>query len=435
MNTYCTEKSENIFLKICNNVPNGVNYNFFNQGNGKIIYYSYGKKSRLWDVDGNEYLDLYCKSGSMILGHSNDEYNSKLIEQMNSVVSVNDHENMIGASRLIKKCFPSCEMMRFGLSGTETVQNALRLARAYTGKEKIVRFVGHFHGNADNMLGDEFDKFSFQHIDTYKSNLSTYGRTKDSMSQSYILPWNDINAFELFIRSHHQTIAAVIMEPIMINNVGVIANREYLLKVKKICSYYNILLIFDEIISGGRVALGGAEELYNIHPDITIIGKAISNGVMPISVMGGKKEIFNLFSSNKVTHLGTYNGYPMGITAIKTTLDILSQKNEPYKIMEEYAFKIKEIFFNAAKNQNIDIGFFGHPLSMSIGFEKISNGKYIISRRDNMKKTLLRNILLDLGIVLAPPTRIYLNTSFNDDDMYFIKERLPFVMKKFKNVF
>ena len=433
MDNYNLLESSKLLEKTKKYLPGGVTYNFYKQEHNKIIYYKKGKNSRLWDIDGNEYLDLYGKSGTMFLGHNNENFQKDITKQLKTLLSVNDSNLLFKACEKINSIFPSCEMFRFGLSGTEVIQNAFRLCRAYTGKEKILRFYGHFHGNADNVLGDEYDFNTYKHIDTYTTHLSTKGRNLSSLNDSYILPWNNINIFKEFVEKNHKELCAVIMEPIMINNGGFCPDKQFLLTVRQVCSEYNIVLIFDEIISGCRVALGGAQSLYEIYPDLTILGKAISNGI-PISVLGGKKEIMSFYNTKEVVHIGTYNGYPLGLAAIISTITILQKDITAYDRMIKYSNRIKEILEYNAKKNNIDFIVRGHPLCMCFS-SSLNQKEYKPSRRDSINKAVIRNSLLSVGIIITPPSRIYLNTSINDEDIDFFEKRSKIAFENVNKIY
>ena len=185
-------------LRVKKYLPGGVHYNFRLPWEETPIHFVKADGSRAWDMDGNEYLDLYARFGAMIVGHGNKEYNECLKETIDRVLSVSHCDMDAEALELIAKFIPSAEMIRFGLSGTEIVQNALRLARAWTGKNRFVRFIGHYHGNADNIMGGRAPKTGDPIPSVYVGDLKgTDGREKDSIeSQSYLIPWNNADIIE-----------------------------------------------------------------------------------------------------------------------------------------------------------------------------------------------------------------------------------------------
>ncbi|HFC12466.1 MAG TPA: aminotransferase class III-fold pyridoxal phosphate-dependent enzyme, partial [Anaerolineae bacterium] len=310
-------------------LPGGVHYNFHLPWEETPIHFVKADQSRVWDMNGKEYLDLYARFGALIVGHNNAEYNAILKDTVDRVLSVSHCDMDAEALELIARFVPSAEMVRFGLSGTEIVQNALRLARAFTGKNRFVRFVGHYHGNADNIMGGKAPRQGDPIPSDYIGDLKgTAGRAKGSLeSQSYLLPWNDADALEQLLIKKGDQIAAVITEPVCVNGGSIFPAPGYLKRMRELCDQYGVLLIFDEIITGFRMGLGGAQTEYAVTPDLTTLGKAIAGGGVPVSALVGKQEIMQLLVDKKVIHAGTFNGYPLGTAAVKATLELLSRDN------------------------------------------------------------------------------------------------------------
>ena len=351
-------------LRVKKYLPGGVHYNFRLPWEETPIHFVKADGSRAWDMDGNEYLDLYARFGAMIVGHGNKEYNECLKETIDRVLSVSHCDMDAEALELIAKFIPSAEMIRFGLSGTEIVQNALRLARAWTGKNRFVRFIGHYHGNADNIMGGRAPKTGDPIPSDYVGDLKgTDGRAKDSMeSQSYLIPWNNADILENLLKSKGHEIAAVITEPVCVNGGSVLPAPGYLKRVRELCDEYNVVLIFDEIITGFRMGLGGAQQEYGVTPDLTTLGKAIAGGGVPVSALVGKKEIMQLLVDKKVIHAGTFNGYPLGTAAVKATLEILSRNNgQAISQMNEKMVMIHEILKSEADNAGLPLVIQGPP--------------------------------------------------------------------------
>ncbi|UOK62276.1 aminotransferase class III-fold pyridoxal phosphate-dependent enzyme [Paenibacillus sp. OVF10] len=282
-------------------LPGGVHYNFHLPWEETPLHFKHASRSRVTDMNGNEYLDLYARFGALIVGHGNEEYNECLKDTIDRVLSVSHCDLDAEALELIHQYVPSAEMIRFGLSGTEIVQNALRLARAWTGKNRFVRFEGHYHGNADNIMGGKTARTGMPVPSDYPGDMKgTKGRARDAMeSQSYLLPWNDAARLEELFRQHGDDIAAVIMEPVCVNGGGVMPAPGYLQKVRQLCDQYQVVLIFDEIITGFRMGLGGAQQLFGVTPDLTTLGKAIAGGGVPVSALVGRADIMKLLVDKK----------------------------------------------------------------------------------------------------------------------------------------
>lgn len=431
MKKYKTEQSRLIWEKEKRILPGGCHFNFHGTKMVPNIIFKEGNGSRLWDVDGNEYLDLYAKSGTMILGHSNQKFIETMKQAMYRIVSVNDTQDTIKAIERIQYCFPDMEMLRFGLSGSEVIQNALRVARGYTNRQKIVRFKGHFHGSADNILGNQADENGKPYDDLTEVN-STEGRYLGALQETYILPWNDINVLQNLFEQKGNEIAAVIMEPIMVNNGSIMPKRGYLEEVRRLCDKFEILLIFDEIITGFRVGMGGAQKLLQVTPDLSVIGKAISNGFVPVSVLGGKKEIMQMYADEKVAYLGTYNGYPLAIASINATLDQLDER--AYKYMMNIAQQIANILKKSARKFYVPFSIQGPDLCMSYHFKDNIISQYSVDKRETARKAVFYSVCASYGILFAAPSRIYLNTAICDEDLAFFEERIYEAFKDLQDI-
>ena len=426
-------------LRVKKYLPGGVHYNFRLPWEETPIHFVKADGSRAWDMDGNEYLDLYARFGAMIVGHGNKEYNECLKETIDRVLSVSHCDMDAEALELIAKFIPSAEMIRFGLSGTEIVQNALRLARAWTGKNRFVRFIGHYHGNADNIMGGRAPKTGDPIPSDYVGDLKgTDGRAKDSMeSQSYLIPWNNADILENLLKSKGHEIAAVITEPVCVNGGSVLPAPGYLKRVRELCDEYNVVLIFDEIITGFRMGLGGAQQEYGVTPDLTTLGKAIAGGGVPVSALVGKKEIMQLLVDKKVIHAGTFNGYPLGTAAVKATLEILSRNNgQAISQLNEKMVMIHEILKSEADNAGLPLVIQGPPgcASYHVCKDVLKNPEeydFEIMSLD----IILNNSLLKNGILVSSISRMYPNISLNEDDVEWFRERVRNAVIETKEIY
>ena len=313
-----TKSSKELFKKACELIPGGVNspVRSFSAVGSEPLFISRGKGSHIWDADNNEYIDYVNSWGALIHGHAN----PRVIEQVQKVLENGTsfgapHENEIVLAELIKKSFPNIEKVRLVNSGTEAVMTAIRLARAFTRRNKIIKFSGCYHGHSDTVL-----TMSGSGVATF-GIPSTLGVTKNTASETITLPYNDSQLIETTLAKYSKEIAAVIIEP-AIGNCGVILPREgYLRQIREATKRYKCLLIFDEVITGFRLAQGGAQELYKIIPDLTTLGKIIGGG-MPIGAVGGKNEILDLLSpKGSVYQAGTLSGNPVAVTAALWMLD------------------------------------------------------------------------------------------------------------------
>lgn len=337
-------KSEDLFIESKKYLPGGVDspiraykpYPFFaERAHGSHIH----------DVDGKDYLDYCLAYGPLVLGHAHPQVVEAVKEQLDlgSAYGVPTEKETKLAKLIIKKV-PCAEMVRFVNSGTEATMSAIRLARAYTGKKKIVKFEGSYHGAHDCVL--------------VKSGSGAVGLPdspgvpEETTQNTILIPFNDIEALNEVINKQKEDIAAVIVEPVM-GNIGCITPRDgYLQFLRQITSENNIILIFDEVITGFRLAEGGAQEYYGVTPDMVTLGKIIGGG-FPMGALSGKKEYMEIIApSGNVYQAGTFNGNPISVTAGLTTLKQL--KHSFYGKMKNKGDYLRQGIQNILDEQNLD---------------------------------------------------------------------------------
>jgi len=346
--------SEELFKKAINIIPGGVNspVRAFRAVGGVPLFISKAKGAKIYDVDGNEYIDFVCSWGPLLLGHAH----NKVIEEIKlkleegTTFGAPTRQEIDLAEKIIE-IFPSIGMIRLVSSGTEATMSAIRLARGYTGKDKIVKFEGCYHGHVDSLLVKAGSGSMTFGVPT------SQGIQEGTAHDTIVLPFNDIGIFEKVIKEQSQDIAAVIIEPVP-GNMGVIIPREgYLKAIRDITEKYSILLIFDEVISGFRVAPGGAQEKFNIKPDLTCLGKIIGGG-LPVGAYGGKKEIMECVSPvGGVYQAGTLSGNPLAVAAGLATINMLIEleKDGLYREIEEKTAKFSLELKKIAEAEGVDI--------------------------------------------------------------------------------
>jgi glutamate-1-semialdehyde 2,1-aminomutase len=423
------DKSKALNGKLKQFVPGGVHYSFRMPWESKQIHFTRGDGSRAWDVDGNEYLDLFGKFGANILGHNHPRYNAELMAGLGRISSANLSLDEGEAAELICEHIQSAEMLRFSLSGTEAVQNALRLARAATGKQRFIRFQTHYHGNADNLIGGLPGALSFPvPVEANNDFYDTEGKANGiCQEQSFLLPWNDLTALESTLSAFGGEVAALLMEPICINGGGILPQRGYLEGVRGLCDRHGVVLIFDEVITGFRVGLGGAQALLGVVPDLTILGKALSGGALPVSAVAGKREIMKLYADRRVAHGGTFNGYPLGMTAVRATLSILGENSG--RALEEMATRmrrLKAVFLVAAERHSLqldmaetDAAAIFHPRDDAVTSHSPKARKVL-----QYLPKLVSEAMAEHGILLSNMNRFYGSIALNDDDIALFEERI-----------
>jgi len=279
------------------------------------VYWTHGQGSRLWDVDGKEYIDFFTGSGATFLGHNHPAIKEAIEQALEMGMIANtetEHHSLL--AKMISEAVPCAEKTRFQNSGTEATMGAIRIARAYTGKPKILKFEGHFHGmhdylqyNCSTALGDLRDDGTITPLP------NSDGMPEALSDLVVVVPFNDAESFDNAVKSHKDALAAVIMEPISYNMGSVPSDPEFLRQVRQICNETGIILIFDEVLSGYRMCRGGAQEYYGVTPDMCTLAKALGGGVA-ISAICGKTEIMNVLGPIGHTVIsGTYTGHMFAI--------------------------------------------------------------------------------------------------------------------------
>ena len=291
------------------------------------FYTARAKGSKIYDVEGKEYIDYCLAYGPLVLGHGNEEVKRAVVDQLEKGwLYGTPHEKEIALAKKIISHYPSVKMVRFVNTGSEATMAAIRLARGFTGRDKIVKIEGGFHGAHDGVLvkaGSGAITFGIP---------DSKGIPKDSVKNTLQIPFNDAEALTTVLENN--SVAAIILEPVM-GNVGPIAPAaNYLSEVRRITKENDVLLILDEVITGFRLALGGAQEYYGVDADLTVLGKIVGGG-FPIGMFGGKREIMALVApSGAVYQAGTFSGNPVSVTAGLKTIEILERDSVPERINE-----------------------------------------------------------------------------------------------------
>lgn len=289
------------------------------------LFIESGKGSRIVDVDGNEYIDYLLGLGPMLLGHRPERVTRAVVDfiQQRGTVFALPVADEIELARKIIDAVPSVEQMHLANSGTEAVLYSLRIARAYTRRKKIIRFEGMYHGFSDSVYWSKHPPIEQAGPASQPVPVPQGPGIPDGLENSLIiLPWNDGDLLERTIRQRGEEIAAVLTEPIMCNTGCILPEPGYLELMRSLTRELGIVLIFDEVITGFRVALGGAQQYYGITPDLTVMAKGFGGG-FPVAAVGGKKEIMQLVADGTVSMAGTYSGNGIAVSAANATLDVL----------------------------------------------------------------------------------------------------------------
>lgn len=293
------------------------------------LFIEKGTGSHVIDVDGNEFIDYLLGLGPMLLGHRPKvitEAVTKQIQEIGTVFALGN-ELEIEAAKKVCDCIPSIEQVRFLNSGTEAITYAIRLSRAYTGRKKIIRFEGMYHGFSDCIYWNKHP--SSNSIDQFGNCIPEPqgpGLPEGIKDTLLICQWNNIDSLTKIVEENYADIAAIITEPIMCNTGCILPKPGYLESMRKISQKYDILLIFDEVITGFRIGLTGAQGFYGIIPDLSVFAKGLGGGY-PVAALGGKKEIMSLVDTGTVSVAGTYSGNGIALAAVSSTVDYLHTDN------------------------------------------------------------------------------------------------------------
>ena len=403
------------------------------------IFLESGSGQRYRDVDGNEYLDFAISMGPGIWGHGPSPYLEavkKQLDRMYYIQSGNAQSALeVELAERISEHVPSAEWVRFMLSGSEVVQMAIRVARAYTGRPRFVRFAGHYHGWMDNVLGGVLNPNSSappHALDKAGDPMRTLGRSPYAFQESYMLQWNDADALEQLLKSRGHEIALVMMEVVNSNGGSCRPRPGYLERVRALCDQFGVVLHFDEIITGFRVGLSGAQGLFGVTPDLTTFGKAIGGG-MPMAVIAGKKKVLELMRRNEVIAAGTFNGFPPALAGAIATIDILREQGaELYSRVDRLQARLEGGMLELARR-------YGHA-AITQGCRSVFNMLFTelpvvwcaadFAHVDNQKFLRFRALAREEGVLQGQGGRHLISFALSDADVDDALAKYETVFKK-----
>lgn len=343
------KKSITVYQRALEMIPGGVDspVRAFKAVGISPTFVDRAKGSKIWDIDGNEYIDYVGSWGPMILGHAHPGVVAALKKAIPRGTSYGAPTLLeVELAAKVKKAFPSMELVRMVSSGTEAVMSTIRLARGYTGRDKILKFEGCYHGHGDSLLVKAGSGATTLGIP------DSLGIPEDLAKHTLTASYNDLEGVKSLVRQYSGQIACIIVEPIAGNMGVVLPEKEFLEGLRKICNGEGIILVFDEVISGFRVAYGGAQELYSIKADLTCLGKIIGGG-LPVGAYGGKREIMEKIAPlGGVYQAGTLSGNPLAMTAGMVTLELLKSK-KIYRDLEKKTSYLTEAISEKAEERGI----------------------------------------------------------------------------------
>ena len=404
------------------------------------LYITHGKNSHIWDVDGNQFIDYLLSFGSSIMGHSNSEINKAVTESL-------EKGSMFGLCNVLEvelaeqicKMVPCAQLVRFSNSGSEAVKGALRVARGFTGKELILKFEGHYHGWTDELsISSKPSVETIGIVESPNSVPNSLGVSESSLKDVVVAPWNDFDILTNILDSYeingNSQFAAIICEPVVANNSCIMPKPNYLEFIREECNKRNIILIFDEVVTGFRLAAGGAQQCFNVIPDLTIFSKALGGG-FPISAFCGKHEIMTLVGNNTVKQGGTYNSNPLCTAAALATLRSI-EKPETLKHIHESGNMLSEAAKKAAIDFSVPIIVHNAGGIFQIIFTDreapIYNYRDVLHSADKNKYEIFVQSLLDQGIYANPNGNAcwFTSSAHNQDDIHRTCEAIRTSIKK-----
>lgn len=406
-----TQKSDNIYNEAVTVMPGGVNspVRAYRNVGRNPLFIEKGKGSKIYDIDGNEYIDYICSWGPNILGHCY----PKVIEEVkkacdNGLTFGAPTEKEVVLAEFIREIMPSMEVLRMVNSGTEAVMSAIRVARGFTKRDMILKFKGCYHGHSDGLL-----------VKAGSAALTaavpdSLGVPKSYTENTLVALYNDEKSVEELFEKYGDKIACVVVEPVAANMGVVLPKKGFLQFLRDITEKYGSLLIFDEVITGFRLSLGGAQEYFGIKPDMTTLGKIVGGG-MPMAVYGGRKEIMDCVAPlGGVYQAGTLSGNPIATTAGIATLTALKENKHLYADLEKKAEKIANSYRKIGASVN-QIG------SLLSGFftDREVNDYDSATSSDTARYAKFFNYLLENGIYIAPSQyeAMFVSMAHSDEDI------------------
>jgi glutamate-1-semialdehyde 2,1-aminomutase len=393
------DKSAALFEEAQRRIPGGVNspVRAFKAVGGAPLFIKRAKGSKIVDVDGNRFIDYVLSWGPMIVGHAHPNVVEAIQKAAAAGTSFGAPTPLeVQLAKMVQTNLPLMERIRFVNSGTEATMSAIRLARAYTRRNKIIKFEGCYHGHADSLLVKAGSGATTLGVP------DSPGVPPDLARDTLTLPFNNLKAVQKLLEAEGNQIACLIVEPVPGNMGTILPENGYLPGLRELTRPFGIVLIFDEVMSGFRAAPGGAQERYGIRPDLTCLGKIIGGG-LPVGAYGGKKEIMDLIAPvGPVYQAGTLSGNPLAMAAGIATLSLL-QKPDVYEKLEARSAELEEGLADAARKANISaqINRVGSQMTLFFSKEKVTDYQTALqSDRDRFGKFFLA--LLEKGVYLPP---------------------------------
>lgn len=387
------------------------------------LFMKKGVGSRITDVDDNTYIDYLLAFGALINGHSHPQIVDAVQKQAEEGMMLGTAiELEIELAKRFKQFVPTADMVVFANGGMDATSNAVRIARAATGKDLILKFEGHYHGQHDYAMVSVEAPPVVAGMEEYPRSLPySAGIPSLVLDTVVVAPWNNAKALERIMKRHRNDVAAIIMEPVMANSTVIPPNADYLKSVKEIAVSNDALVIFDEVITGFRVAPGGAQQLYGVTPDLSTWGKALGGG-LPLAAVSGKKEYMELIAPGKVSFGGTYFANSLTLAGAKANLDVLAEQDyQAFKVLKTRTDRLTMELSDLAQRAKLKACVQNVPGIFSLSFTKYPR---ITNYRESLlidweKFRMLHQLLLEEGVYLHPDNyeRVSISTAHSDEDI------------------
>jgi len=429
-----SKESERLYKRSAKVLAGGVSSHFRALSKPFPMFFDRASGPRIWDADGNEYIDYALSQGPMVLGHSPPAVLEAVQRELSKgQLYAGQHLGEIELAELFCRLVPCADLSRFSLTGSEATHTALRLARAATGRSKFVKFEGHYHGWYDSVLVSINPNTEERGPRKAPNAVGmTQGQVKSALKDVIVLPWNDIGLLRRTVWRRAKEIAAIIMEPIMCNS-GCIPPREGFLEgVRELCDETGIVLIFDEIITGFRCALGGAQALLGVTPDLATFGKAMAAG-FPISAIAGRKGLMDLIADGVVMHAGTFNTYNAGVAASLAAIrQMKANRNEVHRRLKRLGKRLMTGIRRAARRYGKPILAQGPGPMFHVGFtERGAVHDYRgCQSYDAPRYGQFVQAMRELGVRLIGRGIWYVSAAHAEDDIDDTLERVQLALRK-----
>jgi glutamate-1-semialdehyde 2,1-aminomutase len=415
--SFCTDRSAALYERACRSLATGVASGIRRNVTPVPLYFERAEGPYFHDVDGHRLLDYTLAWGPLIVGSNHPVINARVIEQLHKGYCYGaQHEGEVELAERLTQLLPGVEQVVLASSGTEAVQAAIRLARAHTGRDKLIKFEGHYHGWMNNVLVSYRPKES----DPVATLPTTGGQPRSEYADTVVVPWNDLDALAAAFAAHPGQVAAVLTEPMLANSGSCMPQPGYLQGLVDLCRRQGAVSIFDEVITGFRLALGGAREYFGVIPDLSVYGKALAGG-FTLAAVGGSWDLFAALREGRTLHAGTYNGHPINVAAALATLELLSRPGV-YERMHRHGQAIRAALERGAARQGLRLVTtgVGTVFSAHFGLSEPPRNYRDTLKADPAAYTRFCAAMLAHGVQLLPDGRWYVGAAHTDTELALV---------------